>query len=145
MDKVILIDAFFKVLIGEIFSSEIMNENFKTYILIKLDDLKFKISKVRVAGKVLRVNYRGKFWDCVIFDDTGNILLREWEKSGKLLSKLRVNDVIDVYALLRKFKETIYLVPKIIVQIDERALNERPNEILRVREKLAKIIKYQNG
>jgi len=145
MDKVILIDAFFKVLIGEIFSSEIMNENFKTYILIKLDDLKFKISRVRVAGKVLRVNYRGKFWDCVIFDDTGNILLREWEKSGKLLSKLRVNDVIDVYALLRKFKETIYLVPKIIVQIDERALNERPNEILRVREKLAKIIKYQNG
>ena len=80
MDIIISVNAFFKIKIYEILSSEVLKENSRTYILLKWKGFKFKISKVRVAGKVLEIRNRGDFWDCTISDNTGNIIMREWNK-----------------------------------------------------------------
>jgi len=145
MDIIISVNAFFKVKIYEILSSEVLKENSRTYILLKWKGFKFKISKVRVAGKVLEIRNRGDFWDCTISDNTGNIIMREWNKQGNMLSELHIQDTIDVFALIREFKNIPYLVPTIITKITIEALKKRDDEIKLAREAIIRQSSYHHN
>ncbi|MHA1721883.1 MAG: OB-fold nucleic acid binding domain-containing protein [Candidatus Baldrarchaeia archaeon] len=86
------------------------------------------VSRVRVLATIVRkfINEDKSYGFLVLDDGTETIRIKAWREDVTLIEKYNEGDIIDVFGKVREFGEEIYIVPEIIVRIDD------PNwEILR--------------
>jgi len=138
-------DTYFKVFIGEIAAAKIERRGTSLNLLIEYDDAIFRARRVRVLSRVADISERERRIDCLLMDDTGQVIVRAWDEKRDLLEGLRVNDLVDVFAYPREFREELYLVPIIVVRVDEETLRARREEIKDIRKHLIKIESYKGG
>jgi len=86
------------------------------------------VSRVRVLATVVRkfVNEDKSYGFLVLDDGTETIRAKAWREDVTLIEKCNEGDIVDIFGRVREFGEEIYIVPEIIVRVDD------PNwEILR--------------
>ena len=87
-----------------------------------------QVHRVRIMGTVVSkfVADDRKYGFFVIDDGTETIRIRAFEDSLDLINKVEIGDIVDVFGRLRKYEDEIYVIPEIVVKIND------PNwEILR--------------
>ncbi len=92
-------------------------------------------SRVRVMGTVVakHVSDDGTFGNITVDDSTDTIRAKSWD-DVKILEKINIGDIVDLVGKVKIYNEEIYVVPEIVIQIND------PNfELLR---KLELIKKY---
>ncbi len=125
----IIVNAYFKVKAEEIEKGRIEKQGFFTYISIEWEGVLFRTRRVRVAGRVADIVPMSRRIDVLLIDDTGQVLIRAWDDKKVLVENLDINDIVDVFGTLRIYNNERYIVPIIVVRIDERKLEERIKEI----------------
>ncbi len=125
----IIVNAYFKVKAEEIEKGRIEKQGFFTYISIEWEGVLFRTRRVRVAGRVADIVPMSRRIDVLLIDDTGQVLIRAWDDKKVLVENLDINDIVDVFGTLRIYNNERYIVPIIVVRIDERRLEERIKEI----------------
>lgn len=86
------------------------------------------VSRVRVLGTVVRkfANEDKSYGFLILDDGTETIRVKVWRENVELIEQFEEGDIVDIFGRVREFGEEIYIVPEIIVKIDD------PNwEILR--------------
>lgn len=86
------------------------------------------VSRVRVLATIVRkfVNEDKSYGFLVLDDGTETIRVKTWREDVTLIEKCREGDIVDVFGRVREFGDEIYIVPEIIIRVDD------PNwEILR--------------
>ncbi len=87
-----------------------------------------QVNRVRVMGTVVSklIGDSGKYGFFVLDDGTETIRIRAFEDQLHLIEKVEIGDIVDVIGRLRKYEDELYIIPEIVVKIDN------PNwEILR--------------
>jgi len=81
-----------------------------------------KISRVNVIASVVSVyiNDDKTYYSVAIDDGTGNISLKTWGEDIKLLSALKIGDLILVIGKLRQTNDLMYLTPEIVKVLNDK-------------------------
>jgi len=83
---------------------------------------------VRILATIVRkfINEDKSYGFLVLDDGTETIRAKAWREDVELIEKYNEGDIVDVFGRIREFGEEIYIVPEIIIRVDD------PNwEILR--------------
>jgi len=131
-----ILKTFLKTNIDIILNSEIINSDNTFYL--KIDG--YMVSDIRVLARITEISAKDKYRDLYVDDDTGKIIVRIWSEKYDMMKDLDVNDYIDVLGRIRFFKDIRYIVPFIIIKVnDMRMIRIRKKEI-----KLLKILLSKN-
>lgn len=131
-----ILKTFLKTNIDIILNSEIINSDNTFYL--KIDG--YMVSDIRVLARITEISVKDKYRDLYVDDDTGKIIVRIWSEKYDMMKDLDVNDYIDVLGRIRFFKDIRYIVPFIIIKVnDMRMIRIRKKEI-----KLLKILLSKN-
>ncbi|MCD6546968.1 MAG: hypothetical protein J7K22_00220 [Nanoarchaeota archaeon] len=111
----------YKMSIANIVNGDFTEDGFVNYKGLQ-------VHRVRIMGTVVSkfVADDRKYGFFVIDDGTETIRIRAFEDSLDLINKVEIGDIVDVFGRLRKYEDEIYVIPEIVVKIND------PNwEILR--------------
>lgn len=98
-------------------SIESLNDSGR-FVLITKHGL--KTSRVRVMGTVVD-SFKSEISDYTNFtldDGTGTIRVKTW-KSKSAINNIKVGDIIDVIGLVRFHRGEVYLVPELVIKVED--------------------------
>lgn len=77
--------------------------------------------RARVMGTVVDkfISSQSDFGSITIDDGTETIRAKAWKNQSPLLGKVQIGDIVDVIGKVRKYKGEIYLVPELIVNVED--------------------------
>ncbi len=106
--------------------TDIVNGNFTEDGFVQFGTL--QVNRVRILGTVVSkfISDSKKYGFFIIDDGTETIRVRSFEDQLDLVEKVKIGNIVDVIGRIRKYEDEIYVIPEIVVIIDN------PNwEILR--------------
>ena len=80
----------------------------------------FQVNRVRIMGTVVSklVGDSGKYGFFILDDGTETIRVRAFEDQLNLIERVEIGDIVDVIGRLRKYEDELYVIPEIVVRID---------------------------
>lgn len=107
-----------KLRISEVVSSSIENPEPGKFILTTKSGI--RVSKVRVMGTVVDVfrSEIGNYASFTLDDGTGTIRVKVW-RGRDVAGSINVGDIIDVVGSVRVYKGEVYLVPELIIRVED--------------------------
>ena len=85
--------------------------------------------EVRVLGKVSDKYIGDKYSTITILDKSGNIRVKVFGEDVKLLEKIEQEDIVDVFGVVREYRDEKYVLPSIVRKVDEEYLGLREVEL----------------
>lgn len=79
-----------------------------------------RTSRVRIMGTVVNV-FKGELTNYMNFtvdDGTGTIRVKIWGKPS-IMNYMKIGDIVDVLGLVRFYKNEIYLVPELMIKVED--------------------------
>ncbi len=128
-------EPYLKLPIKEILTSDKeVKDNF-VYLILPITTS----SRVRVIGKLTRIyEYKNRV-ELIVDDDTSEIVVKVWEDKLDLIKDINKGDIIEVFGVLRIYRDNIYISPEIIMKRDEKYLELRKIEYELIKKYLQKI------
>lgn len=115
---------YLKVRIKDLFNYEKEIRNSFVYLILN----GVTSSKVRVLGKITRIyEYKNRV-ELVVNDGTSEIVVKVWEDKMKLLENIKKNDTVEVFGILKIYRENLYISPDYIIKRDEKFVTLRKLE-----------------
>ncbi|MEM1657720.1 MAG: OB-fold nucleic acid binding domain-containing protein [Candidatus Jordarchaeales archaeon] len=107
-----------KLRISEVIGGSVENPEPGKFVLTTKSGI--KTGKVRVMGTVVDV-FRSEIGNYVSFtldDGTGTIRVKVW-RGKDVASNINIGDIVDVAGLVRVYKGEVYLVPELIIKVED--------------------------
>ncbi len=104
----------YKMLIKDINDSKVNEEGF-----LEIGDK--KIARVNIVGTIVSkfISDDGKYGNLTIDDGTDTIRVRQFDDLS-LIENFEVGDIVRVIGRIRNYEDEIYILPEIIIKVDEK-------------------------
>ena len=116
-------DVYLRVLPSEI--SNIRVEERGAITIFKLDwrDATLRVKRVRLPGRVDRIEKSGDRIDCSLTLENDTVIIRLWGEASHVLNDLKVGSLVEVFGTLRFYRGTVYVYPIFARKIDAEHLD----------------------
>lgn len=80
-----------------------------------------EVQRTRVMGTVVDkfINPQSDYGSITVDDGTETIRVKGWKNQNSLLNDVQIGDIVDVVGKVREYREEIYLVPELIIKVDD--------------------------
>ncbi|WXG40871.1 MAG: OB-fold nucleic acid binding domain-containing protein [Candidatus Freyarchaeum deiterrae] len=77
--------------------------------------------RARVLGTVVDkfISSQSEFGSITVDDGTKTIRAKTWKTQNPLLNKVQIGDIVDLIGKVREYQGEIYLVPELIINVDD--------------------------
>ena len=77
--------------------------------------------RARVMGTVVDkfISSQSEFGSITVDDGTKTIRAKAWKTQNPLINKVQIGDIVDVIGKVREYQGEIYLVPELIISVDD--------------------------
>ncbi|MEM2144510.1 MAG: OB-fold nucleic acid binding domain-containing protein [Candidatus Jordarchaeaceae archaeon] len=108
----------YKVHISDLISGKWVEKPNGRFVLTKSG---LETQRARVMGTVVDkfISSQSDFGSITIDDGTETIRAKAWKSQSSLLSKVQIGDIVDVIGKVRSYHGEIYLVPELIVNVED--------------------------
>lgn len=108
----------YKVHISDLISGKWVEKPNGWFVLTKSG---LETQRARVMGTVVDkfISSQSDFGSITIDDGTETIRAKAWKNQSSLLSKVQIGDIVDVIGKVRSYHGEIYLVPELIISVED--------------------------
>ena len=132
--------VFFMCRVGELLSGAYLKED--RAVKIAWRGVEFRVRKVRVLGRLRRVREDDRRVVYLLDDGTGEVDLVVWREDSRGKFEPGVEgDLCEVFAFVRFWSGTLYLVPYIVVRREQDYQNRWLRSMEEVRDYLVSVYK----
>ncbi|MFB0560398.1 MAG: OB-fold nucleic acid binding domain-containing protein [Candidatus Lokiarchaeia archaeon] len=80
-----------------------------------------EVQRARVMGTVVDkfISSQSDYGSITIDDGTETIRAKGWKNQNSLLNSVQIGDIVDVIGKVREYRGEIYLVPELIINVDD--------------------------
>lgn len=80
-----------------------------------------EVQRARVLGTVVDkfISAQSDYGSITVDDGTETIRVKGWKNQNSLLNNVKIGDIVDVIGKVREYKGEIYLVPELIINVDD--------------------------
>ncbi|MGQ9722508.1 MAG: OB-fold nucleic acid binding domain-containing protein [Candidatus Jordarchaeum sp.] len=80
-----------------------------------------EVQRARVMGTVVDkfVSSQSDYGSITVDDGTETIRVKGWKNQNSLLNNVQIGDIVDVIGRVRKYQNEIYLIPELIIKVDD--------------------------
>jgi len=94
-----------------------------------IGDVKDSEGEVRVLGKVSDKYVAETFGSLTIFDKSGKVQVRVFKEDMKKIEEIENEDVVDVFGVVKDYKEEKYVLPSIVRKVEKEYIGLRAAEL----------------